>query len=344
LVPSADFGYFHAARIELPVGWRADERAGLLRDVDSSQEAHQKLGTRRPSEVRNRTMAGFKTHLTASTLLGAAYGGAAHVYFGVPASSCLLAGGLTSLAGLLPDVDSNSGRPLQEGVAFCAAVVPMMLVDRFAQLGMRPESIVMAGALVYLFVRFFVGEFLRRFTVHRGMLHSLPAAAIFGLLAFLLSCHSDLRLRMFKAGAVTLGYLSHLVLDELYSVGWRWGRPRLKKSFGTALKMFSHNWLATTLTYAVLVVLAYVAISEPGWMDQVRRGKPLDWAQNWLQEKTQDAAEDTAPKPDDAVAKDRDPVFWSPPGTSDPHRGGSRNPSSDSERSSAANRPFRLLR
>jgi hypothetical protein len=229
-------------------------------------------------------MAGFRAHITTSTVLGAAYGGAAYAMFHVPLPTCCFAGGLCSVSGMLPDVDSNSGRPLQESLAFAAAVVPMMLVERFEQFGLSAESVVMAGVLVYLFVRFALGEFLRRYTVHRGMFHSLPAAIIFGQVAFLLTSDPDLRLRLFKAGGVVIGYLSHLALDEIYSIEWYRGRLRLKKSFGTALKMFSHTWWANISTYAKLGLLTYVVLYEPGWMDQVRQGRPLDWAQDWVED------------------------------------------------------------
>jgi hypothetical protein len=233
-------------------------------------------------------MADFKAHITASSVLGVAYGGAAHAFFGVPLSTSVLAGGLCAVSGMLPDVDSNSGRPLQEGLAFAAAVVPMMMVDRFQQLGWSPESIVLAGAALYVFVRFALGELLRRYTVHRGMFHSLPAAVIFGELAFLLTSSPDLRMRLYRAGAVVIGYVTHLVLDELYSVEWYRGRLRLKKSFGSALKMFSHKWWPNLSTYVKLGLLTYIVLCEPGWMDQVRQHRPLDWAQDWVQERAQD--------------------------------------------------------
>ena len=237
-------------------------------------------------------MANFKEHLSTSTVLGVAYGGAAHAFFGVPLSTSLLAGGLCSVSGMLPDIDSGSGKPLRESLAFAAAIVPMMMVDRFQQLGWDSETIVLAGAFVYLLVRFGLGAMLRRYTVHRGMFHSLPAAIIFGELAFLLASGPDVRLRLYKAGAVVIGYVSHLVLDELYSIQWSRGRLRLKKSFGTALKVFSHKWLANISTYVKLILLTYVVFCEPGWMDQVRQSRPLDWAQNWVEERSQAPGED----------------------------------------------------
>ena len=77
---------------------------------------------------------------------------------------------------MLPDLDSGPGVPLRESVAFAAAVVPMLMIDRFDRWAWRPESIVLAGGLVYLFIRFGVGRLLRKSTVHRGMFHSVPGA------------------------------------------------------------------------------------------------------------------------------------------------------------------------
>jgi hypothetical protein len=105
------------------------------------------------------------------------------------------------------------------------------------------------------------------------MFHSLPAAVIAGELAFLLAS-GPLELRIYKAGAVVLGYVTHLVLDELYAVDLR--RLRVKKSFGTALKMFSHKWWANGSTYIKLALLTLVVLKEPGWMNQVYQAKLKD--------------------------------------------------------------------
>ncbi|MDZ7620603.1 MAG: metal-dependent hydrolase [Patescibacteria group bacterium] len=212
-------------------------------------------------------MANFKTHLTFSTLVGAGAGATAYLGFGVPLPTCILAGGLCSVSGMLPDIDSHSGVPLRESLAFGAAVVPMMLVDRLQDLGLSTESIVLIGAATYLFIRFVFARILSRYTVHRGMFHSIPAAVIFGVLAYLLAS-GDTNIRLFKAGAVFTGYLSHLVLDEIYSIEWAKGQLRLKRSFGTALKIWSGKWWPNLTTFAKLAILSYIAFKEPGWMDQ----------------------------------------------------------------------------
>jgi hypothetical protein len=97
------------------------------------------------------------------------------------------------------------------------------------------------------------------------MFHSLPAAVIFGELAFLLMS-GDAVLRWYKAGAVTLGYLSHLVLDEMYSVEYVRGRMTLKRSFGTAVKLLGQKWLPNLLVYGSLALLSFLVWKEPNWM------------------------------------------------------------------------------
>ena len=224
-------------------------------------------------------MAGFKTHITASSLLGVGYGFAGHLWLGEPIATSVLAGGLCGIAGMLPDLDSDSGRPVKESLAFAAAVIPMMLVDRFREFGLTTESIVLVTGLMYVIVRFGLGEVFTRLTVHRGMFHSFPAALIAGELAFLVSA-GDVETRLYKAGAIVAGYLCHLVLDEIYSVEMYRGRLRLKKSFGTALKFFGHNWMGNLTVYACLALISMIAVEEPKWMDEYRDNQAKLQAEN----------------------------------------------------------------
>jgi len=207
-------------------------------------------------------MPGFKTHITGSSLLGVGYGGAAYFMYGVPWPTCALAAGLCSVSGMLPDIDSDSSTPQRESMAFASAVVPMMLVHRFQHWGMSHEMILLAGAAVYLLIRFGAAALLRLYTVHRGMFHSLPAALLFGEVAFLLASGDDLYMRVFTAGAVALGYLSHLVLDEIWSVEWSHGL-HLKSSFGTALKLFGQGSWSNLSCYAKLLILTAAILFEP---------------------------------------------------------------------------------
>jgi hypothetical protein len=155
-------------------------------------------------------------------------------------------------------------------MCFAAAMVPMMLFHRFASWGLVNEWLILAGAGAYLFVRFVVTWLLKRYTVHRGMFHSIPAAIIAGQVAFLVAPQVELKWRILTGAAVMLGYLSHLVLDEIWSIQFRYGKMKLKSSFGTALKIFGRDWWPNFSTFAKLAVLTWVIVAEPSWLTKFR--------------------------------------------------------------------------
>lgn len=208
-------------------------------------------------------MASYRTHLATSTTLGAGYAAIGYAA-GLPLPTCALAAGLCGLAGILPDLDSKSGIPVREAVSFTAAIVPLLMLNRFILMGWSTETIVLVGGLIYLAIRFGMVEIFRRYTVHRGMWHSVPAAMTAATVTFLICACPDMTLRWYKAGAVLTGYMAHLVLDEIYSIQWNSGRLRFKKSFGTACKFWSRQsqW-ANVSTYGKLILFILLALGDP---------------------------------------------------------------------------------
>ena len=134
-------------------------------------------------------------------------------------------------------------------------------------MGLAPETIVMIDGAIYLSIRFGLAWLLRHYTVHRGMFHSLPAAAIAAELTFLLCGHEGegLWIRYFNMGAVTLGFMSHLVLDEIWSIEFKSGIPHFKSSFGTAIKLWSHSLWGNLSAYGKLAILTWCVIQDPIW-------------------------------------------------------------------------------
>jgi membrane-bound metal-dependent hydrolase YbcI (DUF457 family) len=212
-------------------------------------------------------MADFKTHITYSSVLGLAYGGIGYYVFHVPPAHCLIAGSLCSVAGMLPDLDSNSGIPQREMLSFVSVIVPMLMLDRFEAMGLTTEHMVFLAGVMYAIIRFGIGGLFKRYTKHRGMWHSIPAAIVAGLATFMVCLSSDFEIRIFKAWAVVLGFITHLVLDEVYAVNWQGKLPRIKKSFGTALKFYGKNRWANFATYAKLFVLVAMIASDDYVMD-----------------------------------------------------------------------------
>nr|WP_305907818.1 hypothetical protein [Methylomarinum sp. Ch1-1]MDP4520599.1 hypothetical protein [Methylomarinum sp. Ch1-1] len=97
--------------------------------------------------------------------------------------------------------------------------------------------------------------------MHRGVFHSLLAAFFFGLLT---TCGSHYILgwnilqSWLNGLFLVIGFVVHLCLDELFSVDLANGR--MKKSFGTAFKLFSYkNMTASVLLFISVVALFIVA-------------------------------------------------------------------------------------
>lgn len=218
-------------------------------------------------------MADFRTHVTFSSVLGCGYS-LVGMGMGMPIETALVAGGLCGVSGMLPDVDSDSGVPRREAMGFAAAIVPMLMVERFKQMQLEHDQMILAAAVMYFFIRFTAAKMIGRWSVHRGMWHSIPAVLIFAGLAFLITGSDDIFVRYFKAAAVGLGAFSHLLLDEIYSVDTKGVIPRFKSSFGSAIKFWGKDGWANFSTYAKLGVVAIAILSEQSVMDRIQMRNP----------------------------------------------------------------------
>jgi len=211
---------------------------------------------------------GFQAHITGATVVGAGYAASAWYLGGMPPTTCALAGGLCAVAGMLPDLDSGPGIPMRESVAFAAAVAPLMMIHRFQQMHLPLEGMILAGAAVYLAIRFGLTWLLTHYSRHRGMFHSLPAAAIAGQIAFLAFSAEEPMRRYFISSAVVLGFITHLVLDEIWSVRQGLFGPKVKKSFGTAMKFHGPDLWPNLITYALTLILGGLAAGDAAWTER----------------------------------------------------------------------------
>jgi hypothetical protein len=221
-------------------------------------------------------MAAFKQHVTFSSLLGVGYAGGL-MYLGVDWVHAALAGGLCAVSGMLPDLDSQSGRPVRELFGLAAIASPLLLAHRLRHAGMSPEEIVLMGAGLYFLIRFGLPWLFKHVTVHRGMFHSIPAALIASELVFLAHDCPEHYGRLMLAGGVMLGFLSHLVLDEISSVDARGLTLRLNSAAGSALKFASKSKMATLTAWLMLASLTYVVGVEQGYVRPIHLRASGHW-------------------------------------------------------------------
>jgi hypothetical protein len=213
-------------------------------------------------------MAAFKQHIMFSSVLGAGYAGVL-AHMGMEPIHSALAGALCGVSGMLPDLDSDSGRPVREMFGLTAIAVPLLLSQRMLDAGVPPEGVVLLGGMIYLAIRFGVASVFKHLTVHRGMFHSIPAAIIAAEIVFLAHDCPEALGRLVLAGGTLLGFLSHLVLDELYSVDVRGLKVQLNKAAGSALKLFSQSVPATLGTWALLGFLTYLVAIDKGYLQPI---------------------------------------------------------------------------
>lgn len=207
-------------------------------------------------------MADFRTHVTVSTFCGVAYGAAAVQAFHHPPEVAVLAGTLTAVGGMLPDLDSDSGRPVREMSSLIAAVLPLLAMERLKQVFDSQEGVFAAIVILYALVRYVGTPLFKRVSVHRGMYHSIPAMLIFGLIVYLEYKSPDRSIRLLLALGVMIGFLSHLILDEIWSVNFEGIRFKLKSSAGSAMKFFSPVIWPNVVCYLILGCLLYLAFLD----------------------------------------------------------------------------------
>ncbi len=209
-------------------------------------------------------MAGFRMHIGVSTACGVVAGVSTVIPLKHPLETGFLVGCVTAVGGMLPDLDSDSGVPVREMTTLAAAVVPMLLSNRFAEMGLTHEGVLAAIFGCYLLIRYGLVHLFNHFSVHRGMFHSIPAMLVAGLMVYLAYDvpHAQQATRYVLAGGVMLGFLSHLILDEIYSVDFNGVRIKLKSSAGSAFKFFSSSVFGTAVCYALLGALGFLAYKD----------------------------------------------------------------------------------
>lgn len=207
-------------------------------------------------------MAAYREHITVSGILGVAYACAAVLLFGYSLAQAAIVAVLTWVAGMLPDLDSESGRPIRELSGVVAAFAPLLLLHNAQAVGVNGDRAMLFAIIAYATAKYGGAFLLGKLTVHRGMFHSVPALLIASELTFLVYHSDEFRVRVLMAVGVGIGFLSHLVLDEMYSVQWDGVKVRLAKSSGSAMKFFGTEALPNGVTMGLLLCLTYATLVE----------------------------------------------------------------------------------
>ncbi len=207
-------------------------------------------------------MAGYKAHLATGMALGL-ISGIGVMLLAVPSiiyvPLIFIAVGIGSF---LPDLDSDTGIPVKLlflvlGIVI-AASVGYYLYDA---IDARVYAIVVGVLGTFGLINFALKYLFKRLTTHRGIFHSLVAVII--TILILNSAFLAIGLEIFDSllfsGAVGIGYLGHLILDESNSIVNLSGIPFIpKKSLGSALKISTSSLRMNIALLAIIFALIYL--------------------------------------------------------------------------------------
>jgi len=195
---------------------------------------------------------------------------------------------LGTIGGLLPDIDSDNSKQVKV-VFFLLAImstltlltegsilqgIPSLLPSskaichateyEFSSLlsdlsnQCLPYSLILITLSAFAFVRYILFSLFKSLTVHRGVFHSLLAAAFFAFLTTCI-CYYFLKqeaLSSWLSGMfVCIGFIIHLLLDELYSVDL--SNSKIKRSFGTAFKLYGYQSIFSSLLMLLCTLYLY---------------------------------------------------------------------------------------
>ncbi len=204
-------------------------------------------------------MANFTTHIAVGTLVS---GTLATVTLAADAVAPenLVAVTLAGVVGsVLPDIDLKDSRPsraLFSGLAvFFSFVVLFSVADKYS---VAELWLLWMGTL--LGVRYIAHGVFHRMSYHRGIYHSILAAVFFAFFTAVIFRYLVKRpdgVAWLAGCFMFAGFMTHLILDEIYSVDVL--DTRIKASFGTAVKLIDTKHYGHSAAMGVATVLAFLA-------------------------------------------------------------------------------------
>jgi len=200
-------------------------------------------------------MASFEQHVNGAVIATGVMIVPLHTASIIDVTQSLIVLGLGLVGGVLPDLDSDNSKPIQIFFKIISIFFPLIIILSI------PNDL----SLLYLVGYWLVATFILRltlfqlfmgFTTHRGIFHSIPMGVVFAqitTLVFYKIFDFDMTFSTIAGIFLFFGFLVHLLLDEFVSINVL--GVRMKKSFGTAFKLYDReNIIGTLLLYLFIII------------------------------------------------------------------------------------------
>lgn len=213
-------------------------------------------------------MANFNTHLSVAAIASGLISTLAlQVGFVNPQDAMLLIL-MGTIGGILPDIDLHYSHPSRIIFSMLGMIFAFIWVLS-AENSLSVSELWVVGIIIYCAIRYGLWKIFNLYTKHRGAIHSVAAAALSMLLTTVISFHvydkNDFTSWLIGF-VVFIGFIIHLLLDELYSVDFM--NRRIKRSFGTALKLVDMRYAYTSsLIVALCIGLYFITPSATSFAD-----------------------------------------------------------------------------
>ncbi len=196
-------------------------------------------------------MANFKTHLLGGV---ASYAASTYLFWNQGNKTTFLYIGIMSIVGsLFPDIDSDTSKTIRyffRGLT----ILTLLIVSGnlyINSIDYRKSAFILIS--IPFLIIYFIKPVFAKLTSHRGIYHSIPMGLTVSLLILYIPFISY---KFIISSSFMLGFLTHLLLDEIYSSVTISGlRIKPKKSFGTALKWFAPSLYANIILNIILLLL-----------------------------------------------------------------------------------------
>ncbi len=222
-------------------------------------------------------MADFKTHISVGVVASGMLSTLTMAAAIVPSEDLITLAICGAIGSILPDIDLQNSRASQAMFSGLGLVLAFSVLFNYSwKYSIAEMWILWVGT--FLVVRFLGHSIFHKYAVHRGVFHSVLSGLFFGFLTAALFHYffgSDITLSWLAGTFVFVGYLVHLVLDEIYSVDFHGNR--IRRSFGTALKLFDYRHPGPTLAMAAAAAVAFLAAPPVGPFLSIV-GSPAVWA------------------------------------------------------------------
>lgn len=153
-----------------------------------------------------------------------------------------------------PDIDSPNSKPIR-AFLYIISIVISCLVFFFSMDKLYIIESILLSIFLFFTLNYILPKIFSTFSTHRGIIHSVPFAFVIGFFISILLFNffnSKDYLSILAGLFFTLGFIVHLLLDELYSVDL--SGATLKHSFGSAFKFYdSKQPFLSMLLYIILL-------------------------------------------------------------------------------------------